>query len=366
MSSEFGNRVKLMLFGESHGPAVGVVMEGLPPGEAVDLLTLRRFLARRAGGRALTTSRSETDEPHFLSGLYEGRTTGTPLCAVLYNQDARSSDYAAFSDLPRPSHADYPAQVKYKGYADMRGGGHFSGRMSAPLCVAGGIAAQILARKGITVGAHLDAVGGVNDTRFDPVALNAEMLLAPGGKAFPVLSEAAGERMQAQIRAAADAQDSIGGIVECAAIGIPPGLGAPLFEGVENRISAAMFALGGVRGIEFGAGFAAAEMRGSAHNDAYAYENGRIQTVTNHHGGVLGGLTTGMPLIFRVAFKPTASIAQPQQTVNLRTNNEEILTISGRHDPCIALRAVPCAEAVTALVLLDIFLDNREENRYGD
>ena len=365
MSSEFGNRVKITLFGESHGPAIGVVVEGLPAGEAIDLEVLGRFLARRAGGQALTTARKESDIPSFLSGFYAGRTTGTPLCAVIQNQNAHSRDYSALADRPRPSHADYPAHVKYGGHADMRGGGHFSGRLTAPLCVAGGICAQILARKGIRTGAHIAAIDGVWDTPFDPVALDTATLLAAQGKAFPVLDDAAGALMQTRIREAADAQDSVGGVVECAAIGLAPGLGEPLFGGVENRLSAAVFALGGVRGIEFGTGFAAAAMRGSAHNDAYVRSGNTITTQTNHHGGVLGGLTTGMPLVLRVAFKPTASIARAQHTVNLTTNAPETIAIQGRHDPCIALRAVPCVEAVTALVLLDILLENGGNNGHG-
>ena len=284
-------------------------------------------------------------------------TTGSPLCAVIENQNVRSGDYSALADTPRPAHADYPARVKYGGFEDARGGGHFSGRLTAPLCAAGAVCMQILARRGVRIGAHIAAVGGVTDTPFDPVGLSDEQLFLAASRAFPVLDEAAGEKMQEEIAAAAAEKDSVGGIVECGVIGLPAGLGGPLFGGIENRISAAIFGIGAVRGIEFGAGFAAAAMRGSAHNDAYCIENGAVRTVSNRHGGVLGGMTTGMPLLFRVAFKPTPSIGQEQQTVNLKTMKEETIAVAGRHDPCIVPRAVPCVEAAAAIVMLDFLLD---------
>jgi chorismate synthase len=275
---------------------------------------------------------------------------------IIENAGARSRDYDAFKDTPRPSHADYPAQVKYGGFADMRGGGHFSGRLTAPLCAAGGIAGQILARKGVTVGAHIAAVDGKWDTLYDPVRVDADTLQATKTRPFPTLNGQAGERMRERIAQAASERDSVGGIVECAAVGLKPGLGEPLFGGVENRLSAALFALGGVRGVEFGAGFAAASMRGSTHNDAYILSGGEVRTATNNHGGIIGGLTSGMPLLLRAAFKPTASIGKPQHTLNIGTGAMAGLEIRGRHDPCIALRAVPCVEAVVSLVLLDILL----------
>lgn len=356
MSSEFGNRLKVSIFGESHGAAIGVVVDGLPAGEAVDMEQLNAFMARRAGGRRFTTPRREADEPVFLSGLRNGVTTGSPLCAVIENKNARSGDYGALADTPRPAHADYPARVKYGGFEDARGGGHFSGRLTAPLCVAGAVCIQSLMRRGVCVGAHIAALGGIADTPFDPVDLTGEQLFLAGTRAFPVLDEAAGEKMLEEIEAAAAERDSVGGIVECGVTGLPAGVGEPLFDGIENRLSAAVFGIGAVRGIEFGAGFAAAAMRGSAHNDAYCVENGAVRTKTNCHGGVLGGMTTGMPLLFRAAFKPTPSIGLEQQTVNLKTMTEETIAVAGRHDPCIVPRAVPCVEAAAAIVILDFLL----------
>lgn len=355
MASTIGERIRTTIFGQSHGEAIGVVVDGLPAGEAVDLSTLQAFLDRRAPGRSrLVTQRKEADTPRFLSGLVDGKTCGAPLCAVIENTDARSGDYAAFMDLPRPGHADYPAHVRYGGHADLRGGGHFSGRLTAPLCIAGGIALQLLARRGVTVGAHIARIGDVADTPFDPGTVTADALLAAGRKPFPVLDDAAGARMQAAIEGVMAQGDSIGGIVECCAAGLPAGLGDPIFGGVENRMSAMLFGIPAVRGVSFGAGFDAADMTGSCHNDAYIMQNGSIKTETNHHGGVLGGLTTGMPLHLRVAFKPTPTIAREQRTVRLSTGTEETLAAKGRHDPCVVPRAVPCVEAAVALVLLDL------------
>jgi len=357
MSSTIGEALKISIFGESHGEAIGVVMEGLPPGEVIDMKQLGAFLVRRAPGRsALATLRKESDAPRFLSGILGGRVTGSPLCAIIENQDARSGDYSEFIDRPRPSHADYPASVRYRGHADMRGGGHFSGRLTAPLCVAGGIALQILARRGISVGAHLLSVGLAQDRRFDPVNLTLGELLAPAAHAIPTLDQKAENAMAWEIEAVAAQGDSVGGVVECAALGVPPGMGEPMFGGVENKIAQMIFGIPAVRGVEFGTGFSAASMRGSEHNDPYSMSDHEVKTETNHHGGALGGLTTGMPVIFRVAFKPTPSIGIEQRTVNLRDRSNTTLTIAGRHDPCVALRAVPCVEAAAALVLLDLLL----------
>ncbi|MDL2217281.1 chorismate synthase [Christensenellaceae bacterium OttesenSCG-928-M15] len=357
MSSMTGENIKISLFGQSHGSAIGVVMDGLPPGEEIDLHALQLFLNRRAPGRGeLSTARNERDVVRILSGLVNGRTCGAPLCAIIENTDARSSDYAAFSDMPRPSHADYPAHVRYKGYADLRGGGHFSGRLTAPLCIAGGICMQILSRRGVFVGAHAEAVGSIKDRRFDPVFLDKEELLAPGKRPIPVLEERAGEEMAKLIKAVSEEGDSIGGVIECAATGMPPGIGEPMFGGLENRLAAAVFAIPAVRGVEFGAGFAAAHMHGSEHNDAYCVKDGAVKTTGNHHGGILGGITTGMPIVFRAAIKPTPSIAKAQQSIRLSTMKEDTLLIKGRHDPCIALRAVPCVEAAAAFVLLDSYV----------
>lgn len=357
MSSEFGSLLKISVFGQSHGRAIGVVVDGLPAGEAIDLEELNAFLARRKPGKShLSTARREADAPVFLSGLENGVTCGAPLCAVIENGDQHSSDYDALQDKHRPGHADYTAFVKWGGQADMRGGGHFSGRLTAPLCIAGGIAKQILSRRGVYVGAHLQSVGTVADALF-PLRPTKELFDAVAAKPFPVLDDQAGERMQALILEARKNLDSVGGVVECAATGLPAGLGEPMFGGVENRLAAALFGIPAVKGVEFGDGFAAARSRGSENNDPFVMEDGRVQTETNHAGGILGGITSGMPIVLRTAMKPTPSIAQPQRTVSLSAGENAELVIHGRHDPCIAHRAVPVVEAVTAAVLLDLLLE---------
>ena len=357
MSSEFGNLLKISVFGQSHGKAIGVVVDGLPAGEAVDLEELDRFLDRRRTGKnRLSTARKEADKPVFLSGLENGVTCGAPLCAVIENGDQHSSDYSELRDKPRPGHADYTAFVKWGGQADMRGGGHFSGRLTAPLCIAGGIAKQILARRGVYVGAHLRSVGTETDAAF-PLHPTKALFDGIAAKPFPVLDDRAGERMQAAILAAKQGGDSLGGVIECAAVGLPAGLGGPMFGGVENRLSAALFGIPAVKGVEFGDGFAAARSCGSANNDSFRMEDGRVVTETNHAGGILGGITNGMPLVLRTAMKPTPSIARPQQTVSLSAGENAELVIHGRHEPCIAHRAVPVVEAVTAAVLLDLLLE---------
>lgn len=357
MSSEFGHLLKISVFGQSHGTAIGVVVDGLPAGEAVDLTELQAFLDRRKPGKnPLSTARKEADAPTFLSGLENGMTCGAPLCTVIQNGDQHSGDYAGLTDTPRPGHADYTAAVKWGGHADMRGGGHFSGRLTAPLCIAGGIAKQILARRGVFVGAHLKEVAGIPDAPF-PLRPSAELFQEVAAKAFPVLDDGAGERMRAAILAAREDLDSVGGIVECAATGLPAGLGDPMFDGVENRLAAALFGIPAVKGLEFGAGFDAARLRGSENNDPFVLDHGAVAAESNRAGGILGGITTGMPLLLRAAFKPTPSIARPQRTVRLSTMEETDLEIRGRHDPCIAHRAVPVVEAVTAAVLLDLLLE---------
>ena len=357
MSSEFGKLLRVSVFGQSHGKAIGVTMDGLPAGEAIDLDELNAFLDRRKPGKGpLSTTRKETDIPTFLSGLEDGVTCGFPLCAVLQNSDQHSKDYSELLDKPRPSHADYTAAIKWGGHADMRGGGHFSGRLTAPLCVAGGIAKQILARQGIHVGAHLASVGREEDAAF-PLHPTQELFSAVAAKPFPVLDDEAGTRMQAEILAAREALDSVGGIIECAAIGLPAGLGDPMFDGIENRLAAALFGIPAVKGVEFGLGFGSSRLRGSENNDSFRMENGQIQTESNRAGGILGGITSGMPITLRVAMKPTPSIGQAQKTVSLAAQENADLTIHGRHDPCIAHRAVPVVEAVTAIVLLDLLLE---------
>ena len=357
MSSEFGKLLRVSVFGQSHGRAIGVNIDGLPAGETIDLDALYAFLSRRRPGTsALSTARKEKDMPIFLSGLENGMTCGAPLCAIIENQDQHSSDYANLMDKPRPSHADYTANVKWGGHADMRGGGHFSGRLTAPLCIAGGIAKQILARRGIYVGAHLSSVGTEHDTAF-PLHPTRELFDSIAEKAFPVLDDQAGTRMQNLILRARESLDSVGGTIECAAIGLPAGLGDPMFDGIENRLAAALFGIPAVKGVEFGLGFGSARLFGSENNDPFTVKDGTIVTDSNRCGGILGGITNGMPVTLRVAVKPTPSISLSQRTVSLQNNTPTELVIQGRHDPCIAHRAVPVVEAVTATVLLDLLLE---------
>lgn len=354
MSSEFGKNLRVSVFGESHGNGIGVVVNGFPAGESVDMDRLLYFMARRAPGSSkLTTQRKEADLPEFLSGIRDGVLTGSPFAAVIRNTNQRSGDYKGFEDTPRPSHADYTAAVKWNGAADMRGGGHFSGRLTAPLCAAGGIAIQILARRGIRIAAHLANIGGIADEPF-PVFPDEDLFDELNAMMFPLIDAQKAPLMQQLIQQAADEGDSVGGEIECAAIGLPAGLGAPMFEGVESLLSAALFGIPGVKGVSFGSGFDCVSMRGSEHNDPFVVVNGKVQTETNNSGGIQGGITNGMPLIVHAAMKPTASISQPQRTVSLSRMEETKISVHGRHDPCIAIRAVPVVEAVMALVLLDL------------
>lgn len=362
MSSEIGKRIHISLFGESHGSAIGVVIHGLPAGEALDREEIQCQMTRRAPGRDKSaTPRREMDTPDILSGYYRDTTTGAPLCAVIRNTDTRSGDYAAFARTPRPGHADYTGAVRYGGHGDARGGGHFSGRLTAPLVFAGAVCRQILSRRGVTIGGHVYSVGSVSDTPFDPVKISEKELIVLSKKSFPVVSAQAEKAMREEIEAARTARDSVGGIVEAAAVGLPAGLGAPMFEGVENVLAALIFGIPAVKGLEFGAGFAAAGQRGSDHNDPFCYNaQSHVVTTTNHHGGILGGITSGMPLILRAAMKPTPSIGTAQGTVDLETGKETSLTIEGRHDPCIVPRAVPVIESAMAVGLLDLILEGGE------
>ena len=357
-----GSALRLSIFGQSHAPAIGMTLDGLPAGFAVDMDALSAFLARRAPGQnAYSTTRKEPDAPEFLGGLAAGVTCGAPLCAVIRNTNQRSKDYENLKRVPRPAHADFAAQVKYGGFQDVAGGGHFSGRLTAPLCIAGGVCLQILAARGITVTAHIAAIGPVDDRPLDPVRPET-----PSDRSFPVLDEAAGERMRAEIAAAKADCDSVGGIIECAVCGAPAGLGEPIFDGLENRLSQLLFGIPAVKGVEFGAGFAAARLRGSRNNDPFTVTDGRVRTVTNRHGGILGGISSGMPIVFRAAFKPTPSIAQPQQSVDLPAMAETTLEIHGRHDPCIVPRAVPCVESAAAIAILDALLGAQKDKFFRE
>lgn len=354
-----GSRFRLTIFGQSHSRAIGGVVEGIPVGTRLDLDAIRAFAARRAPGRELTTTRTEADEPVLLSGVDERNVCcGAPLAFRIENTDTRPRDYDRLRDVPRPMHSDYAAAVKYHGFNDIRGGGQFSGRLTAPLCFAGAIAAGLLSERGIAVGSHVASVGPVDDERFDPLNVSAERLAALRKMTLPVLSERAGSAMRALIEEVRAEGDSVGGTIECAAVGLPAGWGDPIFDGVENLLARALFAIPAVKGVEFGAGFDSARMRGSAHNDAFEIgPAGSIRTRSNRHGGILGGITTGMPLVFRVAMKPTPSIAIEQDSVSLSRRENVKLTVAGRHDPCIALRAYPAVEAAAALVLADLMTD---------
>ena len=351
MSSIYSGAVlRLSVFGQSHAEAVGMTLDGLPAGLPVDLDTLQAFLNRRAPGRNdWSTPRKEEDRPEFLCGLKDGKTCGSPLTAVIRNRNTRSGDYAQLQNLPRPGHADYTARLCYGDAWDGAGGGHFSGRLTAPLCIAGGVLIQMLEARGIRADARIRSIAGIEDA--------SPFIESVAQKEFPTVSDEAGEAMKAAIAAAHAEGDSVGGVIESVVTGVPGGLGGPMFDGVENRIAQLAFAIPAVKGVEFGSGFQAAAVRGSQNNDAFAVQDGRIVTETNHAGGILGGITTGMPIVFRVAVKPTPSIALPQKTVNLNTLQPETLCITGRHDPCIVPRAVPVVEAIAAIAIADLLLE---------
>ena len=357
-----GNKLKVTVFGQSHAPAIGCVIDGLPAGFAPDMDRVAAFMARRAPGQnAWSTPRKESDTPEILSGLVDGRTCGAPVAMVIRNTNQHSKDYSGLKRTPRPSHADYTALIKYGNDYDVRGGGQFSGRLTAPLCFAGALALQLLEQKGIAVAAHIDRIAGISDDLPDFAGVSREDLAALLERPFPVFSEEAGVKMRQAIEAARMDTDSVGGVIRCFAVGVPAGIGEPMFGGVENRLASALFGIPAVRGVSFGTGFAAAGMRGSEHNDPFVMEEGRVAAGTNHAGGVLGGITSGMPLVVNVGVKPTASIAKEQATVDLQTKENASLVIHGRHDPCIVPRAVPVVEAVTALTILDMLLEHTDE-----
>lgn len=363
MSTSYGKNIRVTVYGGSHDEEIGVHAEGLPKGFAFDPSELTTFLGRRAPGRnAFSTPRKEADAPEFRSGVdADGVTlTGETLHAVIRNTSQRSSDYNNLTFVPRPSHADFAARMKYGETVDLRGGGHFSGRLTAPLCIVGGICLQYLKTLGISVGAHLYAIGSEKDIPFDPVNVNPQdFALLKERSDFPVLNAEAGERMKQVILEAREAGDSIGGIIECAVTGLPAGLGEHMFDGVENRVAAIAFGVPAIKGIEFGNGFGCAMLHGSENNDPFVTDGKTIRTVTNNAGGILGGMTTGMPLIFRVAMKPTPSIFREQDSVDMVTMKNVKLSIKGRHDPCVVLRAVPVMEAVAAIAMVDLLADEK-------
>ena len=358
-----GNNLRVTVFGQSHAQIIGCVIDGLPSGFRPDTERLSAFMARRAPGQGkLSTPRKESDAPQILSGLVDGVTCGAPLCAVIENTGHNSADYDALKNTPRPSHADFTARAKFGDSCDLRGGGQFSGRLTAPLCFAGGLALQLLEQKGIRIAAHIAQIGRIYDTVPDFSAIDEETLRHLADKRFSVFDDCTVLAMQQTIEHARQEGDSVGGVVRCFTVGLPAGIGEPMFGGVENRLAAALFGIPAVRGVSFGDGFDAAAMRGSAHNDHFMINSGHIATKTNHAGGVLGGITTGMPLVVNIAIKPTPSIAREQETVDLTTMQNTVLSIRGRHDTCIVPRAVPVVEAVTALTLLDMLMEDGSWN----
>ncbi|MBR5498404.1 MAG: chorismate synthase [Clostridia bacterium] len=357
MSSMTGKNIKISVFGQSHSEGIGVVIDGLPAGVRLDMDKIYTFMARRApGNNEMSTARKEADMPEILSGLADGMTCGAPLCAVIKNTNTRSGDYSNLKDCPRPSHADFAASIRYNSFNDVAGGGHFSGRLTAPLCFAGAVCMQILKDMGIEIKAHIYSIAGIKDEPFDLVNITDCDIAS---KEFPVIDDNAGKKMIDRILEAKAQADSVGGIIECAVTGVEAGCGDPMFDGVENIIAKNIFAVPAVKGIEFGNGFGCAEIMGSKNNDPYRIVDGKVTTLTNNAGGITGGITTGMPIVFRAAIKPTPSIGKEQQSVSLSKNENADLVITGRHDPCIIQRAVPVIEAVAAMSILDIIRETR-------
>lgn len=361
MSSTYGEHLKLSIFGQSHGAAIGMTLDGIPAGLPVDFDVLQAFLNRRAPGRNdWSTPRKEEDRPEFLAGILDGFTCGAPIAAVIRNTNTRSGDYANLADCPRPGHADYTAQVKYGGFQDAAGGGHFSGRLTAPLCIAGGLCLQWLDEMGIRIGGKISEIAGIPDEdALDP--LNPNLSAIPTD--FPVLSAPSAKRMQEAIAQARTEGDSVGGVVECWITGLPAGLGEPMFGGVESRIAQIVYGIPAVKALEFGVGRTAANLRGSQCNDPFTMEKGQVRTLTNNAGGILGGITNGMPVVFRTAFKPTPSISRPQRSISLSRGEDTELIVKGRHDPCIVPRAVPVVEAAAAIAVYDLILSNTQTSR---
>jgi len=363
MSSIFGNKFKISIFGESHGKAIGVVLDGLPAGIELDMDFIKGELSRRQPGKSIfSTPRKEKDDFEILSGYFCGRTTGSPLSAVIFNRDTKSRDYEELKLLPRPGHADYTGFVKYGGFNDYRGGGHFSGRLTAPLVFAGAVAKQVLKMQNIIIASHIKSIHDVCDESFDSINIDEEALKELINSDFPVLDALAGQKMKELILDAKKEKDSVGGIIETIVINLEPGLGSPFFDGVESRMAHALFSIPAVKGIEFGSGFDITRLRGSQANDEFVSEGDRIVTSTNHNGGILGGITTGMPLLFRVAIKPTPSIGISQGTVDIQKMQETTIMVKGRHDPCIVPRAIPAVEAAAAVVILDLLFERDGEH----
>ena len=361
MSGIYGMNIKMAIYGESHGASIGLVIDGVPPGLKLDLEQIEKEMARRAPGKnQLSTQRKESDSFAIQSGFFEGYTTGTPLCVVIKNSDQHSKDYSILKDKMRPGHADYAGFVRYQGFNDYRGGGHFSGRLTAPLVFMGAVAKQALAQAGILVGAHILQIADIKEENFNPLGIEDKKIVELAGKDFAVMDDTIGEKMQAKILEAKAELNSVGGVIEAMVTNVPAGLGAPYFDSVESRLSHALFSVPAVKGVEFGDGFGISAMTGVEANDQLHYEDGKVVAETNHNGGITGGITNGMPVIFRVAIKPTPSISREQKTISLQEKCDTTLTIVGRHDPCIVQRAVPVIEAVTAWTMWDLLLEAKK------
>ncbi|OJF97118.1 chorismate synthase [Alkalibacterium sp. 20] len=359
MSGIWGKNLQVSIFGESHGVAIGITIDGLPPGLEIDMDRVLFEMARRAPGQnELTTSRKEKDLPELLSGFLEGKTTGAPLTAIIRNSNTRSTDYSLLKNVMRPGHADFSSRVRYKGHNDHRGSGHFSGRITAPLVFAGAICKQWLEQKGVTIGAHIQAIGYVEDEKFvDQKQVSLEQVENLKHQQLPLFNENKTEEMRKVILDAKDDGDSVGGVVETFVLGVPAGYGNPFFDSVESTLAHLVFSVPAIKGIEFGTGFDITKMRGSEANDEYYYdEDGQVKTRSNNNGGIVGGITHGMPIVFRAAVKPPASITKKQQTINVDEGKAAELSVEGRHDPCIVPRVLPVLEAVTALALMDLMV----------
>ena len=355
MSGMWGNKIKVSIFGESHGNAIGINIDGLPSGLEINLEDIAYEMRRRAPGKSpLSTARSEDDIPEILSGYFNGKTTGTPLCAIIRNTNTRSKDYSLLKDVMRPGHADYSGNIRYNGFNDYRGGGHFSGRITAPLVFAGAVCKQILKEKGIIVAAHVKSIKNVKDKSFLDSTLDLNYLNSLKSFELPLIDRSIEESMRKEILEAKEDMDSVGGTIECGVFGISAGIGNPFFDSVESTLAHLLFSVPAVKGVEFGRGFELTSMRGSEANDEIYYEDGEVKTKTNNNGGILGGITNGMPIIFTTAIKPTSSIGKKQNTINISSKENTILKVEGRHDPCIVQRAIPVIEAVTAIAMVEL------------
>ena len=358
MSYSFGKNFKVTLFGQSHSEEIGIIIDGISAGYKINKDLIRKNLDRRRPGKnKFSTARKEDDDFKIVSGEVDGLTCGTPICAIIENKDQRSRDYENLKDRPRPSHADYPAYVKFKGFNDIRGGGQFSGRMTAPIVIAGSIAEDLLLKRGIKIYSRIKSIGYEEDVKLELKDINEDKLSNLKNEDFPVFDHEAREKMQEEILKAKEYGDSIGGIVETFILNMPVGIGEPFFDSLESVISHAIFSVPGIKGIEFGSGFEATKMRGSLHNDEYYYENGVVKTKSNNHGGIIGGLSTSMPIIFRAAVKPTSSISKTQSTISLKDKRDVDLKVVGRHDPSIVPRALVAIEMITAVAILDLLME---------